>query len=192
MILGKYNQSKTIPFSLIQPDGINFEVAAIFAAGDIVIMTDEGTETNATNLPTDEGIGYSLVLTAAEMSAARITIYIIDQTATKVWLDSSINLETYGDVSSEHGFDLDSSNLAASASTIVRGIVTGTPTTTTMSASALTETTNNHYNGRTIIWNSGTLKDQATSITGYDGITRTFTFSACTEAATANDTFVIL
>lgn len=107
MILGKYNQAKTVTFDLVAPDGIDLIINATFAAGDVVIMKDEGAEASTTNLPTDEGTGYSLVLTAAEMSAARIRVYIIDQTATKIWLDTSVGVETYGNASSEHAFDLD-------------------------------------------------------------------------------------
>ena len=115
MILGKYNQSKTITFDLVDLDGVDMNVAATFATGDVVIMKDEGAEANTTNLPTDEGTGYSLVLTATEMSAARIRVYVIDQTATKVWLDISLGIETYGNVSAEHAFDLDT------AAEIMRG-----------------------------------------------------------------------
>mgnify|MGYP003655083764 CR=1 FL=1 len=107
MISGKYAQAKTITFDLVAPDGIDLIIAATFAAGDVVIMKDEGVEANTTNLPTDEGTGYSLVLTAVEMTAARIRIYIIDQTATKIWLDISPVIETYGHASAEHAFDLD-------------------------------------------------------------------------------------
>jgi hypothetical protein len=106
-ILGKYNQAKTITFDLVAPDGVDLITNATFAAGDVVLMSDEGVEANTTNLPTDEGTGYSLVLTAAEMSMARGRIYIIDQTGTKVWLDKSIGIETYGDPNAEHAFDLD-------------------------------------------------------------------------------------
>ena len=106
MILGKYNQAKTVYFDLFQVDGVDFEPAATFATGDIKIMKDEGAEANTTNLPTDEGQGYSLVLTATEMSAARIKIYIVDS-ATKAWLDTSIYIETYGNASAEHALDLD-------------------------------------------------------------------------------------
>jgi len=207
MILSKYNQAKTITFNLVKPDGVDYEIAATFAPGDIIIMKDEGAEASATNLPVDEGIGYSLLLTATEMSASRIVIYIIDQSGTKVWLDSSIGVETYGNASGEHAFDLNAPSvdvgsidnnissaqkLAASASTITTGTATGTPTTTEMEASGLTETTNGHYNGRTLIWTSGALKDQGANITGYNGTTKTFTFTARTEAAVAADTFVIV
>jgi len=107
MILGKYNQSKTITFDLVAPDGIDLIINATFATGDLKIMKDEGAEANTTNLPTDEGTGYSLVLTATEMSAARIRVYVIDQTGTKIWLDVSLGVETYGHASAEHAFDLD-------------------------------------------------------------------------------------
>ncbi len=83
-------------------------------------------------------------------------------------------------------------NLAASAATIVKGTATGTPTTTTMAATGLSEATDDHFNGRVIIWTSGVLKDQATDITDYTGATDLFTFTAITEAATAGDTFVIV
>ncbi len=105
--LRKYGVSATINFQLVQPDGVDFEPAATFAAGDIKIMKDEGAEAKTTNLPTDEGQGYSLVLTATEMQAARIVVYVVDQTATKVWLDTAIAIETYGNASAQHAFDLD-------------------------------------------------------------------------------------
>jgi len=120
VILGKYNQSKTITFDLYDLDGVDMSVAATFAAGDVKIMKDEGAEANTTNLPTDEGSSYSLVLTATEMSAARIRIILIDQTATKVWLDTSIGIETYGNASAEHAFDLDTASTAQTGDSYAR------------------------------------------------------------------------
>jgi hypothetical protein len=129
MILGKYNQAKTITFDLVAPDGVDLIINATFASGDIVIMKDEGAEANTTNLPTDEGTGYSLVLTATEMTAARIRLYIIDQTGTKIWLDISIGLETYGNASAEHAFDLDAANVTLAAVTHAGAVV---PTVSTL------------------------------------------------------------
>lgn len=83
-------------------------------------------------------------------------------------------------------------NLAASASTIVRGTASGTPTTTTMQASDLSSTVDDFYNGRIIIWTSGALANQATDITDYTGATKTLTFTAVTSAASPFDTFVIV
>ena len=83
-------------------------------------------------------------------------------------------------------------DLAASAGTIVRATAaTGTLTTTEMTTN-LTETTDDHYNGRIIIWTAGVLKDQATNITDYTGSSKKLTFTAITEAPSNGDTFVIV
>lgn len=83
-------------------------------------------------------------------------------------------------------------SLSASASTIVIGAATSTTLSTTQMSTALTEDTDDHFNGRIIIWTSGALKDQATDITDYNGTTKTLTFTATTEAPADSDTFVIV
>ncbi|RKZ09465.1 hypothetical protein DRQ25_06305 [Candidatus Fermentibacteria bacterium] len=83
-------------------------------------------------------------------------------------------------------------HLEASAETIVVGAAaTGTLSTTQMTTN-LTEATNDHYNGRIIIWTSGVLKDQATDVTDYDGATKKLTYTATTEAPSDGDTFVLV
>lgn len=104
--LRKYGVQTTILFDLFEVDGVDLRVDAVHVAGDTKIMKDEGVEANTTNGFTDEGQGYSIVLSATEMQAARIKVYIVD-TATKVWLDTSITIETYGHASAMHAFDLD-------------------------------------------------------------------------------------
>lgn len=82
--------------------------------------------------------------------------------------------------------------LAESAGTIVSAsAITGTLSTTEMTTD-LTEATNDHYNGRIIIWTSGVLKNQATDITAYDGAAKKLTFTAVTEAPSNEDTFIIV
>lgn len=116
--LRKYGAAATIDFELYEVDGVDFRVDAAHASGDTAIMKDEGAEANTTNSFTDEGNAYSIVLTATEMQAARVVIYVVDQTATKIWLDKSIVIETYGNASAQHAFDLDDS---------VRGGMTALP-----------------------------------------------------------------
>lgn len=83
-------------------------------------------------------------------------------------------------------------DLALSAATIVSGAAaTGTLSTTQMTTD-LAEATDDHYNGRIIIWTSGVLKDQATNITDYAGSGGLLTFTAVTEAPSDSDTFVIV
>ena len=68
--------------------------------------------------------------------------------------------------------------------------VSGTLSTTQMSTD-LTETTNDHYNGRILTFLTGTLVGQQTDIVSYNGSTKVITYTACTEAALAGDSFVI-
>jgi hypothetical protein len=82
--------------------------------------------------------------------------------------------------------------LKLSVNTILAGnAVTGTLSTTQMTTD-VSETTNDHFIGRVIIWTSGALQYQATDITDYDGATNMFTFSAVTEAPSNGDSFIIV
>jgi hypothetical protein len=105
-ILRKYGVAATITFELYETDGTDLKTDAVHVAGDTKIMKDEGAEANTTNGFVDEGQGYSIVLTIAEMTAARVVLYIVDQ-STKVWLDRVLHIETYGHASAQHAFDLD-------------------------------------------------------------------------------------
>lgn len=68
---------------------------------------------------------------------------------------------------------------------------TGTLSTTQMTTN-LTEATDDHYNGRIIVWLTGALKRQATDITDYTGSTKMLTFTAVTEAPANGDRFIIV
>ena len=95
-------------------------------------------------------------------------------------------------------------NVAASAAQLERSasvILTGTSdntgftaSSTIMETSSITEATADHYKGRVIVFTSGALLGQATSITAYalsSGRGR-FTYSALTEAVPNGTTFVIV
>jgi hypothetical protein len=74
------------------------------------------------------------------------------------------------------------------------GLVPGTcatGSTTTSIVTNLTEATDDHYNGRVITFTSGALAGQTTSISDYNGTTKTLTVVALTEAAADTDSFVI-
>ena len=119
--LRKYGVATNINFELYEVDGINFRVDAVPAAGDLKIMKDNGTEANtATTTFVDEGTGYSQALSATEMQAARIVLYVVDQTGTKAWLDKSIVIETYGNASAQHAFDLGTASTAQTGDSYAR------------------------------------------------------------------------
>lgn len=104
--------AKAIQFDLYEVDGINFRSDATFATGDVKISQDGGAEANTTNLPVDEGQGYRLILTATELQSSRIRLSIVDQSGTKVWLDKTVLVETYGNASAMHAFDYDTASVA--------------------------------------------------------------------------------
>jgi len=88
-------------------------------------------------------------------------------------------------------------NLAASATTIVSGTVSwdnSNATTVNLWSDDITTAAADHYNGRLIIFTSGTLQNQATDITDYvvDAGEGKFTFTALTSAPADNVTFVIV
>jgi hypothetical protein len=77
-------------------------------------------------------------------------------------------------------------------STIVSGAcITGTLSTTACTTD-LTEATDDHYIGRTIIWVTGVLTGQASAITDYNGTTKLLTYTAVTEAPANADRFVLV
>lgn len=112
--LRKYGVEAKIPFVLYGIDGIDLRVDAADGGSDCSIMKDEGAEATCTNDFVDEGKGYSITLSSTEMQAARIVVYVVDS-ATKVWLDDGIIIETYGHASAQHAFDLDIASVAQSA-----------------------------------------------------------------------------
>lgn len=111
VLLGKYGQAKTVSFCLYTTTGAALKTDAAHASGDTVITKDEGSPANTTNGFVDEGNCYSLALTATEMQAGRIVLTIVDQTS-PVWLDKVITIETYGNASGEHAFDLDTASVS--------------------------------------------------------------------------------
>jgi len=63
---------------------------------------------------------------------------------------------------------------------------------TTQFKTDLSEVTDDHYNGRIVIFTSGNLQNQATDITDYDGTNKIITVTAMTEIPAASNTFVIV
>ena len=106
--LAKYGTQTTFYFPLIDAGAADFESTPVtHASGDSQISKDGGAFANTTNAFAHEGNGiYSIVLTATEMQAGKIVVTLIDA-ATKLWEDQSIIIDTYGNASAQHAFDLD-------------------------------------------------------------------------------------
>ena len=153
-------------------------------AGDVKLSKDGGTQNNIGTLPTYTNGAWQFQLTAAELTAQQVEIMVVDS-ATKAVEDQCVIIETYGHVSAMHVTEKMSAGIVASAA------AAGTLSTTQMT-SDLSETTNDHYNGRTLIWISGNLAGQATDVTDYVGTNGLLTFTAVTEAPSASDEFILV
>lgn len=111
--LRKYGVETRVYFMLRGRGTPDFLAGVTIAAGDAKISKDAGAYANvvgesADDLFVDEGGGlYSLKVAAAELQCASAAIKIVDQTAIKEWEDVSLKIETYGNASAQHAFDLD-------------------------------------------------------------------------------------
>lgn len=71
-------------------------------------------------------------------------------------------------------------------------VTVGSSSTTTRVATNLTVSVSDHYNGRTLLFVTGALAQQAASITDYNGTTKELTVSALTSAPSSGDVAVII
>lgn len=142
MIEREYGTAATISFPIIEFSLTSFHnsvTTTIFAAGDVKIAQDYGDFTNTSTIPSSGmgGTGVVLTLTAAELQAAHIDIQVIDQTATKVWEDQMIQIETFGDTTaSQFRFDRSSNTVQASLTAAQTGVTVATVTDVTNAVNA--------------------------------------------------------
>lgn len=181
VILAEYGRAKTVNFDLYEVDGVDFRVDAADAGADCSIMKDEGAEGTCANDFVDEGQSYSLVLTAAEMQAARATLLIVDS-STKVWLDKHIYIETYGHPSSAHPF---------MTPYWANGAVNdGSASSTVWTFDGFTEATADHVIGSELTFTSGANAGQCRTVTDYTSTVITVA-PAFLAAPADNDEFVL-
>ncbi len=208
--LRKYGVQATIDFEVYEVDGVDLRTDWTPAQSDCEIMKDGGSSTQCDNTATDEGSTYSIVLTATEMQFARGVLKIVDS-ATKVLLDTVVHIETYGNASAQHAFDLDTATQDVNAIQIsgdstaadrLKAMLDGMPTgvveadgsnSSTQVQTDLAETTNDHYDVMTILFTSGDEAGQSRLITGYVGASGTVSWNAALTGTPANgSSFIIL
>ena len=103
----------------------------------------------------------------------------------------SVTAETTADVTKISGSATAADNLEQSALGIVPGTVQ-TGTTTTTIETSLTESVDDVYIGRVIVFLTGTLAGEATDITDYNGTSKALTVTATAQTGANGDTFVII
>lgn len=142
MILKKYGVQTDIVFPMVKRGVVDFATSSDWTPvqADAKISLNSGASVNtATNTITAvAGTGsvlWKLTLSAAEMSAAFITVQIVDA-ATKAVEDQVIQIQTYGNASGDFPFDL---GTALSSQTV--GTVTTVSDKTGYTASTVSDKT---------------------------------------------------
>ena len=172
---------------------LDTQIGAIDTNVDAVLVDTNELQANQGNWITATGFATSGALATVDSNVDAI---LVDTGTT---LPATLSgLSTFDattdtvDVGAIDGSTTAAARLSDSAETMVLGAaITGTLSTTEMSTD-LTEATDDHYNGRVIIWTSGVLVNQATDITDYNGTTKALTYTATTEAPSNGDTFIIV
>ena len=106
----KYGQQVTVYFSIYDSNSPWQYYETAPAADDVYVRKDGGAAARATNAVTDLDHTMSLVLTAAEMQAAIVTVDINDETSPAVYGSETIIIPTFGNASALQEFDLDVSS----------------------------------------------------------------------------------
>lgn len=146
MFLSKYGEARHIYIPIIKRAVVDFAVSADWtpAAGDVKISKDGGAAANVTNLPTAITMGntamWDFSLTATEMQAAQIKVTVADA-ATKAVEDTMFVIETYGNASAQHAFDLDTATPGVNVTQWL-GTAAATPT-----VAGVPEVDVTHFNG---------------------------------------------
>ena len=144
------------------------------------------------------------VVDAIKVATDKLVFTVANQVDVNVlsWISTAAATPTTAgvpevDLTYINGVAASAANLEKSAGTIVTGTVDTTAftaTTTILESDDITTAAADHYNGRIILFTSGTLQNQATDITDYElnGGRGKFTYTAVTSAPADDVTFVIV
>ena len=105
-LLAKYNTQTTFYFPMVTRGSVDLAGSGTWtpATGDTKISKDGGSFANTTNNPSavsgTGSVGWSLTLTATELSAAVVSVQIVDS-ATKAVEDQFITIYTFGNASAK-------------------------------------------------------------------------------------------
>ena len=112
--LRKYGVQTDIDFDVYEVDGVDLRTDWSPVQADCRIMKDGGAFQMCDNTAVTESGTYSIILTATEMQFASGVLKLVDS-VTKVFLDKVVIIETYGNPSAQHAFDLDIASVAQGA-----------------------------------------------------------------------------
>lgn len=103
----EYGVAQVFDFPVYNIDGVDLDTDWVPVQADCELIKDGGASTAITATAVDEGVTYSIALSATEMQCARGVIKVQDA-VTKVILDIVMTFDTYGNASAQHAFNLNS------------------------------------------------------------------------------------
>lgn len=134
VILRKYGVAAQIDgIVLITRGAMDYKSNPTLAAGDVQISKDGGAFANIEGAGTfgdfvavapASGTSVQVKPAAAALECKTLTIRFVDQTATKEWEDQEVLIETYGNASAMHPFDLATATQKVDLDTIKTQAVT--------------------------------------------------------------------
>jgi hypothetical protein len=197
------------PAVFTMADGDSIDVVANVSTAPTAVQNRQEMDSNSTQLA---AIASDLVLVYSDTTVIASDVVIVVSDTTAIHSDTTViasdvvvvvsdttaihsdtTLVTAGvDVTSISGSSTAADNLEASALAIVSTTVNDPSATTTAFIITSSEATDDHFNGRIIVFTSGALLGQATDITDYAGTTRTVTVTALTQPPADGVAFVIV
>lgn len=131
------------------------------------------------------------MLIVAAISGARQVLHELNVVAATTYASLMSGSALPADVTKIVGSPTAATLMAFPALTI-QNFSVGSGSSTTRIATDLTESVSDHWNGRTVIFFTGTLAKQAATISDYNGSTKELTVSQLTSAPAPGDTAVIV
>src|ERR1044071_1316284 len=169
-LLAKYNTSTTFTFPMVKRGVVDLAGTSDWtpATGDTKISKDGGNFANTTNNPAAVGgtgsVGWTLTLTATELSAAVIDIQIVDS-ATQAVEDQFFKIYTYGNASAKILVDLsDTVRLGLTALPNAAAEAAGGLYTRGTGAGQINQDANGRVDANVKTWIGGTIP--AVNVTG--------------------------
>lgn len=168
------------------------------AIGTLAFSADAAATANTTHLLDIKGTGFAKDTHSLPQCLTATTVDLnADQSGVTIGTTTSVTNIVTANMTQINSNAAAAVRLALSAGQIIPFTVTNaafTPTSTEFEASDITEATADHYKSRIILWTTGSLTGQITSISVYSlsGSNGHFTVVAMTEAPGNGDTGIIL
>jgi hypothetical protein len=181
-------------------DGSGYGIQAASALTTVSLPTDGITSSTIATGAIDAAAIDSNAITDAKIAADAITSAKIaddaigaDQLADGAITDAKITATVDSNMKKINDATTGVSAYADAITTIVQGEVaaSGSSTTAIVSDTGALSSTDNFYNDRTLTFVTGSLADQAKTITDYAGSSKTFTVEAFTGTPAEDDKFII-